>query len=235
MLDRAGMQTPVDEERIRYLGARKTEVLGNMKFDEAVPQADPTDWLAELGFDRDHPIIVVGSTRSAMEEQLVVGALPSGVQVVHAPRHVERAEAVANQYADKFGRCFRRSLGQKGSPMVLDSYGELGRIFAIADLVVIGGGFDNLGGQNLLQPLAHGKPVLHGPNMQNFAAVAKASVERGASMICRNSEELAAAISQLLSDASRRIAMGEAAKAVVAENAGATQRYADAIIAELVS
>ena len=60
----------------------------------------------------------------------------------------------------KFGESGRRSLGEKSNYTILDTYGELGKVYCAADVVVIGGGFDNQGGQNLIQPLAHGKPVI---------------------------------------------------------------------------
>ena len=113
--------------------------------------------------------------------------------------------------------------------MILHTYGELSQVYSVADLVVIGGGFSDLGGQNLLQPLAHGKAVLHGPHMQNFRAVADAAVAAGASRVCSTPSELRAAVQELLGDAPRRAAMGEAAAALIRANLGASRRYAERI------
>jgi len=231
MLDRALMQTEVDRSRILDLGALQAEVLGNAKFDEALPSPDSVDWFAELGLARELPVVVVGSTRSEIEEKLVVDSLPDDVQVVHAPRHLERADALEALYRQRCGTANRRSRYEKGSPIILDSYGELSRVFAIADVVIIGGGFDNLGGQNLLQPLAHGKPVLHGPHMQNFAAVVEASLAAGASIECKDSDELRQRLTELVADSAKRVAMGERARELIATNTGASQRYVEAIAA----
>jgi 3-deoxy-D-manno-octulosonic-acid transferase len=234
-LDEALMQTNRDAERIRDLGARQVEVLGSTKFDEAADQAraSQTDVRAWLGIPPDAPVVVIGSTRSEAEETLVLDALahPSlaHVYVVHAPRHLERAAPLADAYRRRFGAVALRSKAEPGQRLILDTYGELGQAYAAADVVVVGGGFDNLGGQNLIQPLAHGKPVLHGPHMQNFAEVARMAQEVGASQVCRDADELARALAALLSDPIERERRSRVAQALVAEHLGAAERYAKAI------
>lgn len=232
------MQTEKDAARIRALGAGAAEVLGNCKFDQALAglDADPAEWREKLGLDPNLATVVIGSTRGVKEEAFVLDALtgpaPDRVQVVHAPRHIERVPALAEEVARRFGSAALRSRGEHGRYLILDTYGELDQVYAVADLVVIGGGFDDLGGQNLLQPLAHGKPVLHGPHMHNFREVAAASVEAGASLCCSTPGELGAAITRLLDDPSAREKMGRAAAALVAANSGASKRYAAAIADE---
>ncbi|MCX7801248.1 MAG: hypothetical protein N2109_13015, partial [Fimbriimonadales bacterium] len=83
--------------------------------------------------------------------------------------------------------------------------------YALADVVVVGGGFGDYGGQNLLQPLAHGKPVLHGPHMSNFREVADAAERAGATRVCSTARELSEALIELLEDDGLRRSMGEAA------------------------
>ncbi|MBV6457169.1 MAG: 3-deoxy-D-manno-octulosonic acid transferase [Fimbriimonadaceae bacterium] len=230
MLDRALMQTETDRLRIQELGAQEADVFGNAKFDEALPEPDSVDWIETLGLERDVPVVVIGSTRGEAEESFLLEALPEGVQIVHAPRHLERSDALEQAYLRRFGRCSRRSRGEKGSPMILDTYGELSRVYSVADLVIVGGGFDDLGGQNILQPLAHGKPVLHGVHMQNFAAVAEAAIKAGASIACSSPGELRTNLADLLTDAARRAAMGSAAERLIHDNSGAAARYVDAIV-----
>lgn len=122
-----------------------------------------------------------------------------------------------------------RSKGETGDYLILDTFGELAGVYSTADVVVVGGGFSNLGGQNILQPLAHGKPVLHGPHMANFQDVAQGAAESGATRVCADAESLAAAIDQLLADERLRARMGQAARDYVASNLGAAKRYAEAI------
>ena len=100
-----------------------------------------------------------------------------------------------------------------------------------ARVVVIGGGFEDLGGQNLIQPLAHGKPVVHGPHMQNFRDVAESGRHSGATVTVSDAHGLANALQELLADPERRSRMGEAARNLVQSSLGASRRYAEAIVA----
>jgi 3-deoxy-D-manno-octulosonic-acid transferase len=234
-LDRCLMQTERDKERIEALGANNAAVLGNCKFDQAVEglDADPEKWRRELNIAKGKPVVVVGSTRSEFEERLVLDSLQKigleRIQVIHAPRHIERAEAIAEEARQRFGMSALRSKLETGPYLILDTFGELGEVYSIADIVVIGGGFDKLGGQNLIQPLAHGKPVLHGPNMQNFRDAADAAFQAGATRVCSNADELATSLDSLLSDPNLRKQMGRAARELVQKNVGASSRYAGAI------
>ncbi len=237
-VDRCLMQSEIDAERILALGAQSAEVLGNCKFDQALEgvDADPVQWRKDLNLASDRPVVVIGSTRGEEEEALLFDALAlvgfDKVQVIHAPRHLERVNAIADQAMAKTGGIAFRSRGESGPYMVLDTYGELAQIYCVADVVIVGGGFSNLGGQNIMQPLAHGKPVIHGPYMQNFRDVAALAARAGATRVAANSRELATVLEELLDDATLRKQMGAAARELIAENVGASARYADAIAAE---
>ncbi|MEQ1935377.1 MAG: 3-deoxy-D-manno-octulosonic acid transferase, partial [Fimbriimonadaceae bacterium] len=234
-MDRCLMQTELDAERIRALGAPTVEVMGNSKFDQAVEglDEDPAYWRTELGIEDGRRVIVIGSTRGEFEEEFVASALSQiardDLAVVWAPRHLERATQVAEQMTTLFGSCARRSVGETGNYVLLDTYGELSKVYCLADVVVIGGGFDKLGGQNLIQPLAHGKPVLHGEFMHNFQDVATESLRIGASQTCKSPEELASALTGILASSELAQRMGSAGREFVARNAGASKRYAQAI------
>ena len=237
-VDRCLMQSDHDVARIEALGASSAETFGNCKFDQALGalDADPVEWREKLGLDPEVPTIVIGSTRGEEEEKFVLDALEQlgidGLQIIHAPRHMERVEALSGAVRERFGSVGLRSQGDRSRYLILDSYGELDQVYSVADVVIIGGGFDNLGGQNLVQPLALGKPVLHGPHMQNFREVAAAAVGVGASLICGTPNDLAARMRELLADPDRRAIMGAQASRLVKENSGASERYASAIAAE---
>jgi len=239
-LDDALMQTPADADRITTLGALKVSVIGNTKYDEAAEVSTLTGPAARdrLGIPADAPVVVVGSTRGPEEETLVLDALTrAGVpnlHVVFAPRHVERAPDLAEEVRRRgLGEPALRSRGESGPFLILDTYGELGWTYAAADVVVIGGGFVNHGGQNLIQPLAHGKPVLHGPHMQNFAEATRQADESGAARGAATAEELALELRRLFSDERVRLPMTIAARAMIEGSQGASARYAAAIIAAL--
>jgi 3-deoxy-D-manno-octulosonic-acid transferase len=234
MMDRCLMQTDLDRERILALGAKSAETFGNVKFDEAVDGlgADPEWWRETLGLAEGMPVLMIGSSRGEEEERLIRDALrrvEGSYSLVWAPRHLERADAIAADLTEQFGGVARRSLAERGNVILLDTYGELGKAYAVADIVIIGGGFSNLGGQNLLQPLAHGKPVLHGPHMQNFREIAEGAAKAGATESCVDADALARALQRLLNDPAERAQRGVAGKAFVHQHEGASRRYAVAI------
>lgn len=235
-LDQALMQSPVDAERIQILGARSVETLGNCKFDQALEwiEADAAALRIKLGIPHAAFVIVVGSTRGEEEEALVVDALSDprfdSAWIVHAPRHLETVPSLVERVGAKWGGAKLRSKRESGQYLILDTYGELAKVYAIADLVIIGGGFSNSGGQNLLQPLALGKPVIHGPHMQNFAEVAAMAKKTGCTRTASTAEQLADVIEELMISEKLRQEMSVAAKNLVSENAGASKRYAMAII-----
>jgi 3-deoxy-D-manno-octulosonic-acid transferase len=236
-VDRVLAQSETDADRFRALGARSVEVFGNCKFDEALQgsDADPSALRAELGIPSDALVVVIGSTRGAEEEAFVLHALRAlapAPWIIHAPRHLERVTELAAAVRAAFGSVALRSRAETGPYLILDTYGELARLYAVADVAVIGGGFANLGGQNLIQALAHGKPVLHGPHMQNFRDVAALAAQAGATRVCATTDELRAVLATLLRSAAERERMGAAARQLAESSRGAAARYAEAMIEE---
>ncbi len=231
-VDLVAVQSEVDESRFKALGAKNVIVLGNVKFDQALDSADakPEAWKDILGFSSDRTTIVVGSTRGEEEEQWVLAGLQSigleKLNVLFAPRHLERVPELVQKLTQvKFSL---RSTGEKSNFVILDTYGELGSAYSIADVVIIGGGFAALGGQNLIQPLAHGKPVVHGPHMTNFRDVTTMSLRAGASVACEG-PELGETLQELILDPQRMKSMGQAAARLIQDNAGATARTVNAL------
>lgn len=236
-VDQVLVQTETDAERMQAIGARQPEVLGNVKFDEATAglEADPARWRHALGLDNSRPTVIIGSTRGEMEEAFVQDALMQLDQthkdqynLIWAPRHIESAENLA-----RTAHAGRRSQGDQGPRLILDTFGELSEIYSVADVVVIGGAFDKLGGQNLIQPLAHGKPVIHGPHMENFRVPADLAARASATLVAESPSALATHLRELLTHETRRKEMGERARKVVAEHVGASRRYAERIVANL--
>ena len=239
MMDVCLMQSEPDAERIRALGAREVRVLGNVKFDEAASvAADPVALRKDLRIPDGRPVVVIGSTRGEDEEELVLDALAEvgfdRITVVHAPRHLERVAALAEMIRRRTGAVALRSKHEGGPYLLLDTYGELNGVYSLADVAVVGGGFGDYGGQNLLQPLAHGKPVIHGPHMQNFKEAALEAGKAGATVVAKDAKELAGAIAEILGDRERAQMMGQAAREFIRGNLGAAKRYAQEIAAMAV-
>ena len=233
-LDLGLMQTDLDAERLRTLGAKNVTVTGNVKFDQAATglASDPAKWRTELGLTL--PTVVVGSLR-AEEFGSVVPALlniAQTSQVILAPRHIDRLPELLTHFPTKPAQRSQNEKLNGPGVLILDTYGELNDVYSAADVVIVGGGFANLGGQNIIQPLAHGKPVLHGRHMQNFRDVAAMAKKNGASMVIAP-ENLVDEVTKLLESPDRRAKMGAAARTLVQQNLGAARRDADAILETL--
>lgn len=235
-LDYAMMQSETDAERITDLGAKNVSSMGNTKFDQVGDPSEQGEIEArkEFGIAPDAFCIVVGSTRGEMEEDFVLSALAdldkTGVQIAIAPRHLERADQLEAEMIGRLGTCARRSRSETGQFLLVDTYGELDRLYGCADIAIVGGGFDRLGGQNLIQPLAWAKPVLHGPHMHNFRDAAEMAERVGATRVCGTPQELLAEIIELKKSPDKLASIGTAARELVASQRGASRRYAEKII-----
>ncbi len=239
-------QSPTDAERFRAIGASPEQVTcaGNTKFDQAPVAEDctPLEMRTRLGLCPDGPLVVIGSTRAEAEENLVAEALSllradhPDLVVVWAPRHLERTDCVC-QALRRYGfDPRRRTAGLPDAPdrtLVLDTYGELAASYVAADVAVIGGSFVPLGGQNLLQPLAVGVPVVHGPYMHNFRDVTELAHRAEVAFPASNTAELVDQLRILLDAPDLRATLRTRAIELVRANAGAAQRVAEAAVAAI--
>jgi 3-deoxy-D-manno-octulosonic-acid transferase len=144
---------------------------------------------------------------------------------------LERVPELSEMVKAATGQVALRSKDEEGAYVILDTYGELGQVYSVADIVIVGGGFEDLGGQNIIQPLAHGKPVIHGSHMENFRDVTGMAAAVGATRTVQTPQELANTIEELIQNPDTVEKMGKAAKELVMQNVGASKRYA-VVIAE---
>jgi len=229
-----GAQSGDDAERLRALGAARVRVTGSIKFELTVP-GDLHDRAATLraGF-RGRPVWIAASTRDD-EELSVLEAFARlrkqmpDLLLVLVPRHPERFEAVARMCTQHGYRLERRSQRQDGVDagtdiLLGDTMGELVLLYAVADVAFIGGSLKPLGGQNLLEALAVGTPVVFGPHMFNFNEISRMSLARGAAREVRDAEALAQAVGNWLTDRGAQQAAGESGRKMVEENRGALER-----------
>jgi 3-deoxy-D-manno-octulosonic-acid transferase len=114
-------------------------------------------------------------------------------------------------------------------PLVVDTIDELEAVYALADVVFVGGSLMSRGGQNMLEPAALGKAVLHGPHVEHFAREAALLAQAGASVCVRDEAELGRALASLLADDDRRARMGAAGRGAVLTLRGATERTLEAL------
>jgi len=216
-------QSAADAERLRALGAARVELTGNLKFDVALDAAQLAagrEWRARVG----RQVLLIASTREG-EEKLLLDQLPQGrgVLTVAVPRHPQRFDEVA-QWAQ--ARRSRNEMPNEKTRIYLgDTLGEMAFYYAACDVAVIGGSFVPLGGQNLIEALAAGAPVVAGPSMFNFAEATRLAVEAGAAIQMGDAQAGIREALALLSSPGRRAAMGEAGRKLCEAHRGATQKH----------
>ncbi|PYM66546.1 MAG: 3-deoxy-D-manno-octulosonic acid transferase [Candidatus Rokuibacteriota bacterium] len=229
------MQSEEDARRIISLGARPERVMvtGNLKMEAPTEVAGAEQrWrrLLHLGPDR---VVVAGSTHRG-EEGPVLDALLAArsrgearLRLVLAPRHPERLDEVEALVRARGLSLARRSRIGAGTPVdviVLDTVGELAELYAVADVIFVGGSLVPAGGHNVIEPALHAKPVLFGPHMANFRAASTLLLDGGAAVQVGDGAELAVALARLLADEGARRRLGMAAWRAVQGHQGACAR-----------
>ena len=234
------MRSDVEAERALLLGATRAsvKVTGNTKFDAlavSVPrEPGPDPLLREALGCAGERLWVCGSTHEGEEGPLleIFQRLRSefpGLRLVLAPRYVERApKLVELARARGLSVRLRSAPGGAEAVIVLDTIGELVRVYTLATVVFVGGSFVRRGGQNVLEPAACGKPVLFGPRMENFVDSVQVLLGRGGLQV-----KSPAALERLLRDLLARPGelekLGEMARAATAAVRGASLRDASLI------
>ena len=239
-------QTEADAQRLRASGAPAVQVMGNLKFDMALPPAllaQGQSWRQALG----RPVVLMSSSREGEEVPLLAAwaALPSPRPLLLlVPRHPQRFDAVAALVLAAGLTLQRRSAwgaGLAGQPPAVaayadvvlgDSLGEMPLYYAAADVALLGGSFAPLGGQNLIEAAACGCPLLMGPHTYNFAQAAELSLAAGAA---ERLPDISAAVARAvaLCASPQRPAMGQRALAFAAQHRGAAARMAAAILGRM--
>jgi len=230
-------QSAEDAERFQSIGSAqsRTHVSGNVKFDL---QLDPgiLDQGRRLRSDYGgaRPVWIAGSTHAGEEEQVLeaharlLADRPNALLLL-VPRHKDRFVAVAELLARRGLRFARRSSSAvpaaDGSEVLLvDTVGELARLYASADVAFVGGSLVPIGGHNLLEPAALGLPVLTGPFQFNSREIATLLLRRGAALEVSDARELAAAVRRLFDDPGERLRIGAIGRDIVASNRGSVAR-----------
>lgn len=242
-------QTEADALRLREAGAHKVQVMGNLKFDiTPKPEllARGQAWRAALG----RPVVLAAVTREGEEAQLLAAwtaqlpafkALVLRPLLLIVPRHPQRFDEVA-ALTTQAGFSLRRRSAWADTPpaeaaladvWLGDSLGEMAMYYALADVALLGGSFEPLGGQNLIEAAACGCPLLMGPHTFNFAQAAEDARAAGAA---ERQPDLPAAVARALvlvdagvarqAVATRALAFSQAHRGAAARMAAAVQAMA---------
>jgi 3-deoxy-D-manno-octulosonic-acid transferase len=239
-VDRFCMQSEVDANRIIRLGADPARVtnFGNVKFDQIIPRLsaeDRAELARELGVDEAETVILAASTHPT-EEQVCLQAFKAARQVdprarlIIALRHIERASEAEQIVAEAGFHSRRRTQGRPpraddpDTVVILDTIGELERVYAVATIAFVGGSFVTIGGHNVLQATAQGVPCVVGPNMHNFRDIANVVIQGGVGFQVQTAEALGRTFAWLLEDRRRLREIDERCDALLARYGGAAHR-----------
>ena len=235
-----------DAARFRELGfpAEKITTTGNIKLDLTIPLLSDTDKVklrSELGFSNE-PILLGSSTWPGEERALAqayqtLRAAGIVCRLLVVPRHAERRAEVETDLRESGFSFHLRSRGVAPGLVdicVADTTGELRKLTQLADVVFVGKSLPpHEQGQTPVEAAALGKPLLFGPGMTNFFAIAGELVKSGAAQIVTGEKDLAAAAQKILGDAALRKTMSVAALSWHRANQGAVARTLDVVREEL--
>ena len=251
---RVSCQNEADAERLQDLGCRAhtIRVVGNLKYDAAKLDErrvlDVPGLFRQLGVPEGARVFVGGSTHAG-EEAILAEVFPRLRQrfpdlfLVVVPRHFERSKEAGRELSARGVKFVYRSEVVANSQyepgavdcLLVNTTGELKYFYEHATVIFVGKSLTARGGQNPIEPAALGKPIVFGPNMQNFEAVAKVFVEQNGAIRVRDAAALEKAVSELLENEQRREELGKNAQRVVKENLGAIDRTAEMILKHLPS
>lgn len=239
-----------DAERYLALGAQpeRVAVMGSAKYDIALADAEnvrpPAAVLERAGFPSGARLVVGGSTWPG-EEKILLKILRQlrqefpAARLVLAPRHAERADSIeADLRESGLEWVRRRALDSAPSRvpadvLLVDTTGELKGFYAAADIVFVGKSLAAHGGQNIMEPAALGKPVIVGPNMENFQPIMRDALKARAVLQVASPEELEQRISDLLRDPAARECFSQSARSLVRDKAGVIAATVDRLILDI--
>ncbi len=247
-----GAQSEADADRLRELGCRPDaiHVVGSLKFDAAKLDErrllDVPGMFHQLGVPADARVLVCGSTHPGEEALLAQIFLRLRQQfrdlfLVLVPRHFERSREVGRElegagvkfaYRNELTASTQYALGQIEC-LLVNTTGELKYFYEHATVIFVGKSLTAEGGQNPIEPGALGKPIVFGPNMQNFAEVVRSFLAKKGAVQVADPVELESVLGELLADPKAREELGRHALEVVHENLGAIDRTVEMIVKHL--
>ena len=230
-------QSGPDAQRLKALGVANLCVTGNMKFDVTPPPKMGQRGTLLRRYFADRPVFICASTRDG-EEELILQAfvalkMPRALLIL-TPRHPQRFDLVAAMLIAHKVTYVRRTaldldhetdtLSEDTQVLLGDSMGEMYMYYAACDVAFVGGSLVALGGHNLIEACAMGKPVLTGPHTFNFSEITDQAIAADAAIRVADAQDVMKKAQALLDDTQTRIQMGENAYAFFLQHQGATDR-----------
>ncbi len=239
-------QTGLDRARFISMGCLSQKVMaaGNLKFDSSmsrVPESEIASIRAGIGVEAGRPVWVAGSTHEGEEQILLriqdrLSARIPNLLLIIAPRKIQRGTEIA---ALAHGLGFDSGLRSKGETAagkgvyILDTLGELARIYAICDIAFLGGSFAEIGGHNPLEAVAQGKPACWGPHFFNFGEIEKELLDAGCAMKVSSESELEDFLEKALTDAAKIAEMTQAAQRFTFSQRHTANRIASVLLEKI--
>ena len=235
------VQTDLDRQRLIALGVDPSKVVktGNMKYDQATLEisGDLIEIRKGLRLPTSCDLILAGSTHEGEEEAMAscyrsLSKKYPGVRLLLAPRHLDRIERIEGLLQRQGLKVVRRtkidscgfSVLPSDTVILLDTLGELQRLYSMASLVFVGGSLVPIGGHNVLEPAALAMPILFGPHMETYHEIAQLLVERQGACQVADTDELLDQMDRLLANPDQSARMGMQAREVVLEQQGVVEK-----------
>ncbi len=242
MVDLICVQSRQDADRLLSLGAdpASVHITGSAKYDAARQDADSLRKAVEIleaaGMASTDTFLLGGSTWPGEETVLLEAyqrfkTIYPELRLILVPRHAERRNEIMTEILSRGLRVAQRSrMHDAARPLeppdvlLIDTTGELRHLFAVASVIFMGKSLATHGGQNIIEPAACGKPIIIGPNNENFTEVVNDFLAANAVIQVSDASALFESLSQLLADPSRRNKYGECAAALVEEKRGSLEK-----------
>lgn len=244
-VDRFCMQSQADAERIIAMGADSSKVVvtGNCKADEAgepLGEAEKDEIRSRFKLSKGENVFIAGSTNPGEDEPvldafLAARKLHPHLRLIIAPRQIERRDEIDALARERGFTCGWRSdpatITGIEDVMLLDTFGELAKVYAIAEASFVGGSLIPRGCHSILQPIAQGKPVFFGPytfKAKDLVAQAKAA---GVGFEVKDGVDLGKQLTDMLADNTRLEDIRLRCEKMMKANRGAAKRTAEQLIA----
>jgi len=237
------MQSELDRKRLLETGADGTRIIttGNIKFDRdwfPMHKEERDMWLKKLCLAPEDDIWVAGSIHGD-EGRIVLNVFSKLVssfprlRLILAPRNIEESGSILKAAQDMSLKAFLKTdlpdIKTTCEVLVLNTIGELSRIYGIGKISFVGGSMVPSGGHNLLEPASFGCPVLFGPHMHNFVLMSELLLSEKGGFRVNNEKELYSSVKMLLEDSDLRCATGISAKRFVDKHRGALKEVLNRI------
>jgi len=232
-------QSKTDAERLMVMGvaSENIQVTGNLKYAVDAPSVDSNVLRNRLDSSGSRPVLLIASTHSDEDERILDmfpawhAACPDLLTLI-VPRHPERFDKVATLIEDRGHKLSRWSKQQQhdtAAIVLVDAMGVLAGLYTIADAVVIAGSLSNIGGHNPLEAAICGRGVLTGPHIQNFREIMSEMQQAESAIICRDDQELEAAVTRLLNHPDELRTLHASAALFIQDRSHVLERMLDAI------